>query len=61
VLSSSHHLIDNLSSTSPVQKIITAEKGLALGFETLSRDTKAQSKELYTWGQNEPADVKDGW
>ncbi|KAH9982479.1 Eisosome component PIL1-domain-containing protein, partial [Lactifluus volemus] len=47
------------SSTSPIQKIITAEKGLALDYETLSRDAKAQSKELYTWGQSQPADVKD--
>ena len=47
-------------STSPVQKIITVEKGIALDFESLSRDAKAQSKELYTWGQNEDEDLKDG-
>ncbi|KAJ6604719.1 Eisosome component PIL1-domain-containing protein [Mycena vulgaris] len=38
------------STTTPVQRIITVEKG---------RDAKAQSKELYTWGQSEDADVKD--
>ncbi|KAI4528812.1 hypothetical protein K525DRAFT_215436 [Schizophyllum commune Loenen D] len=47
------------ASTSPVQKIITVEKGIALDFESLSRDAKAQSKVLYTWGQNEDEDLKD--
>ncbi|KAH9022977.1 Eisosome component PIL1-domain-containing protein [Lactarius pseudohatsudake] len=47
------------STTGPVQKIVTAEKGVSLDFESLSRDAKAQSKELYTWGQQEEADVKD--
>ncbi|KAI0274649.1 Eisosome component PIL1-domain-containing protein [Gloeopeniophorella convolvens] len=47
------------SSTGPVQKIITSEKGVALDFDGLSRDVQAQSKELYTWGQNEQSDVKD--
>lgn len=51
------HLI---STTSPVQKIITAEKGIALNLDNLSRDSKAQSKELYTWGQSEADDLKDG-
>ncbi|KAK7064170.1 sphingolipid long chain base-responsive protein pil1 [Favolaschia claudopus] len=49
------------SSTSPVQRIVTAEKGVALDFDSLSRNAKAQSKELYTWGQGEDAgpDLKD--
>lgn len=47
------------SSTSPAQKIITAEKGLILDFDNVGREAKAQSKELYTWGQNEPEDLKD--
>ncbi|KAH9082068.1 Eisosome component PIL1-domain-containing protein [Lactarius deliciosus] len=46
-------------TTGPVQKIITAEKGVSLDFESLSRDAQAQSKELYMWGQHEQADVKD--
>jgi hypothetical protein len=44
-----------------VQKIITQEKGVAIDFESLSRDAQAQSKELFTWGQHEQSDVKDGW
>ncbi|KAM6498169.1 Eisosome component PIL1 domain containing protein [Amanita muscaria] len=47
------------SSATPVQKIVTAEKGVALDFESLSRSSKYQSKELYTWGQSEPADLQD--
>ncbi|KAI0314471.1 Eisosome component PIL1-domain-containing protein [Amylostereum chailletii] len=46
-------------STSPVQKIITTEKGVALAFDNVNRDVQAQSKELYTWGQNEDPDIKD--
>ncbi|KAK0456505.1 Eisosome component PIL1-domain-containing protein [Armillaria borealis] len=46
-------------STSPVQKIITIGKGVAIDFDSVSRDSKAQSKELYTWGQSEPDDLKD--
>ncbi|KAF8271384.1 Eisosome component PIL1-domain-containing protein, partial [Lactarius quietus] len=52
-------LQQNYSTTVPVQKIITAEKGVTLDLETLSRDAQAQSKELYTWGQHEQPDVKD--
>jgi len=47
------------SSTTPVQKIITTEKGVALDFDGVARDSKAQSKELYTWGQTETEDLKD--
>ncbi|KAJ7181728.1 Eisosome component PIL1-domain-containing protein [Mycena crocata] len=47
------------SSTTPVQRIITIEKGVAIDYDSLSRDAKAQSKELYTWGQNELEDIKD--
>jgi hypothetical protein len=42
-----------------VQKIITTEKGVAIDFDSVSRDSKAQSKELYTWGQSEAEDIKD--
>jgi hypothetical protein len=52
-------LQQNYSSTTPLQKIITAEKGVALDFETLSRDARSQSKEIYQWGQQEQSDVKD--
>ncbi|KAJ3568073.1 hypothetical protein NP233_g5957 [Leucocoprinus birnbaumii] len=47
------------SSTTPVQRIITSEKGVALDFDSVSRNLKAQSKELYTWGQSETEDLKD--
>jgi hypothetical protein len=47
------------SGTSPVQKIITSEKGVAIDFDSVSRAAKAQSKELYTWGQGEGDDIKD--
>ncbi|KAF8807464.1 hypothetical protein BYT27DRAFT_7100068 [Phlegmacium glaucopus] len=47
------------STTTPVQRIITAGKGVAIDFDSVSRDSKAQSKELYTWGQSEPEDLKD--
>jgi hypothetical protein len=49
-----------ISSTTPVQKIITTQKGVAIDFDSVARDAKSQSKELYTWGQNEPEDLKDG-
>lgn len=49
-----------ISSTTPVQKIITVEKGVALDFDNVARDSKAQSKELYTWGQSETEDLRDG-
>lgn len=48
------------SSVTPVQKIITAQKGLALDFDNISRDAHAHSKELYMWGQAEKEDLKDG-
>ena len=31
-----------------------------MDFDNVSRDSKAQSKELYTWGQTESEDLKDG-
>ncbi|KZP31290.1 hypothetical protein FIBSPDRAFT_916934 [Athelia psychrophila] len=46
-------------TTTPVQKIITTEKGVAIDFDSLSRNSKTQSKELYTWGQGESDDLKD--
>ena len=48
------------TSTTPLQRVITTEKGVALDLDSLARDAKAQSKELYTWGQAEGADLKDG-
>lgn len=63
-LESLQHQIRNLgqqyTSTTPIQRIITLEKGVALDFDALARDGKTQSKELYTWGQDEDADLTDG-
>ena len=42
------------------QKMITLSKGVSLDFDSLSRDIKNNSKELYTWGQTETEDIKDG-
>ncbi|KAG1757504.1 Eisosome component PIL1-domain-containing protein [Suillus lakei] len=47
------------TSTTPVQRIITSEKGVAIDCDALARDAKTQSKELYTWGQTQPEDLKD--
>ncbi|KAG1755217.1 Eisosome component PIL1-domain-containing protein [Suillus paluster] len=47
------------TNTTPVQRIITSEKGVAIDCDALARDAKAQSKELYTWGQTQPEDLKD--
>ncbi|KAF8912723.1 Eisosome component PIL1-domain-containing protein [Gymnopilus junonius] len=46
-------------NTNPVQRIITTEKGVAIDFESVALNSKSQSKELYTWGQSEPQDLKD--
>jgi len=42
-----------------VQKIITTSKGVSIDYDSVGRDAKAQSKELYTWGQDEDEDIKD--
>lgn len=53
-------ILRSISSTStPVQRIVTTGKGVALDFETVNRDAQANSKELYTWGQGDAPDVRD--
>lgn len=54
------HSKSRYSTTTPIQKLVTTEKGVAIDFESVSINSKAQSKELYTWGQSEAADLKDG-
>ncbi|KAG9120921.1 hypothetical protein FRC07_003341 [Ceratobasidium sp. 392] len=70
-----HHAIDNITHTlktlhtqySPqvrpdarqLQLVITSQKGIALDFDAVSRDSKSHSKELYLWGQDQVEDVKD--
>jgi hypothetical protein len=39
--------------------MVTASKGVALDFDSVARDSKASSKEMYVWGQAEAEDVKD--
>lgn len=55
-----HHCNYPRSSTTPVQKIVTTAKGVAIDYDNVSRETQAYSKELYVWGQTEQDDVKDG-
>lgn len=40
--------------------MITTEKGVALDFDSVSRDSKNLSRQMYTWGQQGEADIKDG-
>ncbi|KZT05930.1 uncharacterized protein LAESUDRAFT_680526 [Laetiporus sulphureus 93-53] len=47
------------SSVSPIQKVITTQKGIALDLDSLSSDSQTHSKELYLWGQQEEVDIKD--
>ncbi|KAH8120425.1 Eisosome component PIL1-domain-containing protein [Phellopilus nigrolimitatus] len=47
------------SNVGPVQRIITTQKGVALDFNSVAKDAKSQSKELYMWGQHGDADIKD--
>lgn len=42
-----------------LQLLITAQKGVALDIDATGRDAKAQSKELYLWGQTQAPDIKD--
>ncbi|KAL5518845.1 LSP1 [Sanghuangporus vaninii] len=47
------------ANVSPVQRIITSQKGVVLDFESAAKDAKSQSKELYMWGQDQDEDLKD--
>ncbi|KAI5124602.1 hypothetical protein M0805_004213 [Coniferiporia weirii] len=47
------------SSVGPVQRIITMQKSVCLDFNSVCKDAKSQSKELYMWGQHENEDLKD--
>ncbi|CAL1695407.1 unnamed protein product [Somion occarium] len=63
-LESIHHQLRTFqqqysSSTTPAQKIITTQKGVALDLDNVSRDAQANSKEIYLWGQQETDDLKD--
>ncbi|KAK7694854.1 hypothetical protein QCA50_002042 [Cerrena zonata] len=63
-LESLHHQLRTFqqqysSSTTPAQKIVTTQKGVAIDFDNVSRDVQANSKELYLWGQQDQDDLKD--
>ncbi|KAH9950461.1 Eisosome component PIL1-domain-containing protein [Amylocystis lapponica] len=47
------------NSVSPLQRIVTSQKGVAIDFDSVSRDSHAHSKELYMWSQREDDDIKD--
>ena len=53
-------LVSGRSSTTPVQRIVTTAKGVAIDYDNVSRDAQGFSKEFYLWGQTDNDDVKDG-
>ena len=46
--------------STPYQRLITTSKGIVMDHDNVARDAKANSKELYMWGQTESDDLKDG-
>lgn len=46
--------------STPYQRLVTTSKGIVMDYDNVARDAKANSKELYTWGQSETDDLKDG-
>ena len=46
--------------STPYQRLITTSKGIVMDHDNVARDAKANSKELYMWGQTETEDIKDG-
>lgn len=53
-------LKEQYSDSTPYQRMITTSKGVIMDFDSLAKDAKANSKELYVWGQTETDDLKDG-
>lgn len=53
-------LKEQYSDSTPYQRLITTSKGVIMDYDNVARDAKANSKELYTWGQTETDDLKDG-
>lgn len=50
---------EQYGDSTPYQRLITTSKGVTLDFESVAKDAKANSKELYMWGQAESDDLKD--
>lgn len=46
--------------STPYQRLVTTSKGLVLDYDNVAKDAKANSKELFMWGQTESDDLKDG-
>ena len=53
-------LKEQYGDSTPYQRLITTSKGVIIDFENVAKDAKANSKELYAWGQTETDDLKDG-
>ena len=53
-------LKEQYGDSTPYQRMITTSKGVIIDYENLAKDAKANGKELYTWGQTETDDLKDG-
>lgn len=53
-------LKEQYGDSTPYQRMVTTSKGVIIDFENVAKDAKANSKELYTWGQSENDDLKDG-
>ncbi|KAF9650497.1 hypothetical protein BDM02DRAFT_3112007 [Thelephora ganbajun] len=47
------------SDSTPYQRMITTSKGIIMDYDNVGRDAKANSKELYMWGQTETEDLRD--
>jgi hypothetical protein len=53
-------LKEQYGDSTPYQRMVTTSKGVIMDFESVAKDAKANSKELYTWGRTETDDLKDG-
>lgn len=53
-------LKEQYGDSTPYQRMVTTSKGVIIDFDKVAEDVKANSKELYTWGQTETDDLKDG-
>ena len=52
-------LKEQYGDSTPYQRMITTSKGIVMDFDNVSKNAKANSKELYMWGQTETEDIKD--
>lgn len=52
-------LKEHYGDSTPYQRMITTSKGIIIDYDNVGKDSKANSKELYMWGQTETDDLKD--